>query len=286
MDATPTLPAATRPQTVRLQVSDLQRSLRWYTATLGCRVLDVDDDTAVLGVAGDPPTPLIRLAARPGTRAIAPHARLGLYHFAILLPSRAALGGFVRRLAALDLRVASADHLVSEALYLTDPDGLGVEVYADRPRDSWTWSGGHLLMTVDRLDVRDLARAAIEPWDGLPAGTTLGHVHLHVGQLDEAAGFYQEGLGLAETARLPGARFLAAGGYHHHLGINAWASAAPSPGLDDAQLLEWTLHVPDPQASHDARGRLEAQGVACALDEDTGAWTAADPWGTRLRVVT
>lgn len=286
MDATPTLPAATRPQTVRLQVSDLQRSLHWYTATLGCRVLDVDDDTAVLGVAGDPPTPLILLAARPGTRAIAPHARLGLYHFAILLPSRAALGGFVRRLAALDLRVASADHLVSEALYLTDPDGLGVEVYADRPRDSWTWSGGHVLMTVDRLDLRDLARAATDPWDGLPAGTTLGHVHLHVGQLDEAAAFYQDGLGLAETARLPGARFLAAGGYHHHLGINAWAAAAPPPGPDDAQLLEWTLHVPDPQASDDARARLEAQGVACALDSDTRAWSAADPWGTHLRVVT
>lgn len=284
MDATPTLPAATRPETVRLQVSDLQRSLHWYTATLGCRVLDVDDDTAVLGVAGDPPTPLILLAHRPGTRAIAPHARLGLYHFAILLPSRAALGGFVRRLAALDLRVASADHLVSEALYLTDPDGLGVEVYADRPRDSWTWSGGHVLMTVDRLDLRDLARAATDPWDGLPAGTTLGHVHLHVGQLDEAAAFYQDGLGLVETARLPGARFLAAGGYHHHLGINAWATAAPPPGPDDAQLLEWTLHVPDPQASAEARARLEARGFACALDADTRAWSAADPWGTRLRV--
>src|SRR5690606_31841049 len=141
-----------------------------------------------------------------------------------------------------------------EALYMHDPDGLGIEVYADRPRETWTWQGDQVVMTVDHLDFRDLARAAVEPWDGLPSGTTIGHVHLHVGDLDQALAFYKAGLGLEETARLPGAAFLAAGRYHHHLGINIWAAAAPSPHEDDAQLLEWSLSVPD-KAAASARPR-------------------------------
>lgn len=282
----PLLPDDTHPVAVRLQVSNLQRSLHWYASVLGCRPLEVAESTALLGAHGDDARPLIELVERPGARAVRPHARLGLYHFAILLPSRAALGAFIRRLAALDVRVGSADHLVSEALYMSDPDGLGIEVYVDRPRETWTWQGSHVTMTVDHLDLRDLARAATDPWDGLPAGTTLGHVHLHVGGLDEGVAFYQHALGFEETARLPGACFLAAGRYHHHLGINIWATGAPSPHPDDAQLLEWTLAVPDAARASAAADRLAAAGHAVDRDDtETTGWTVADPWGTRMRVI-
>ncbi len=286
MADTTLLPADAHPTAVRLQVSNLQRSLHWYQSIIGCRPLEVTSSSAMLGAHGTGARPLIELVERPGARAVRPHARLGLYHFAILLPSRAALGAFVRRLAALDVRVGSADHLVSEALYMSDPDGLGIEVYADRPRETWTWQGEQVVMTVDHLDFRDLARAAVEPWDGLPAGTTIGHVHLHVGGLDEALAFYQQGLGFEETARLPGAAFLAAGRYHHHLGTNIWAAGAPSPHDDDAQLLEWTLTVPDRAAAAAAAERLTQAGHAVRHDDDADrGWTVADPWGTRLRVL-
>lgn len=280
----PPLPDDTHPVSVRLQVSDLARSRHWYTATLGCRVLASSPQEVRLGIEGDE-RPLITLEERPGTRPTPPQSRLGLYHFAILLPSRAALGAFVRHLASLDTRVGSADHLVSEALYLTDPDGLGIEVYADRPRSAWTYTGGHVDMTVDPLDLRDLADAAAGPWAGLPAGTTLGHMHLHVGDLDQAARFYQDALGLDEMARLRGALFLAAGGYHHHLGVNTWAGGAPAAGEADARLLEWTLKVPDPDRAAASAARLAAAGHALSRDE-AGTWSVADPWGTRLRVIT
>jgi catechol 2,3-dioxygenase len=156
-------------------------------------------------------------------------------------------------------------------------------VYADRPRSAWTYTDGHVDMTVDPLDLRDLADAAAGPWAGLPAGTTLGHMHLHVGDLDRAARFYQDALGFDEMARLRGALFLAAGGYHHHLGVNVWAGAAPAAGDTDARLLEWTLRVPGAAHASETAARLEAAGHPVER-QDERIWTAADPWGTRLRV--
>jgi catechol 2,3-dioxygenase len=138
-------------------------------------------------------------------------------------------------------------------------------------------------MTVDPLDLRDLADAASAPWSGLPSGTTLGHMHLHVGDLDRAAAFYRESLGLDETASLHGALFLAAGGYHHHLGVNVWAAGAPAPGDTDAQLREWTLRIPDAGRADAAASRLAAAGHEVVSAPD--GWTARDPWGTALRVV-
>jgi catechol 2,3-dioxygenase len=172
---------------------------------------------------------------------------------------------------------------VSEALYLNDPDGLGLEVYADRPRSAWTTRGTQVVMTVERLDLRSLAAAADAPWAGLPADTAIGHVHLHVGSLDEAARFYQQALGFDETLRMQGALFLAAGGYHHHLGLNTWVDDAVPPGEDEAQLLEWTLRVPDLPTATAAAARLEAGGYAVQPQPD--GWTARDPWQTPLRIV-
>lgn len=279
------LPNETRPLTVHLQVADLERSLQFYTGVIGLEVLDVGSGSAHLGVA-DRAIPIVSLVERRGARPIGPHTRLGLYHFAILLPSRASLGRCLLQLAEANLRVASADHWVSEALYLSDPDGLGIELYADRPRESWPREHGRVQMATVRLDLRALAASGRDlPWVGLPAGTTLGHVHLHVGEMEAARAFYgEEGLGFRTMFELPGALFVSAGGYHHHLGLNTWAEGAPSPDEDVARLIVWDLLVPGAAAADDATSRLTNAGHDVARED--GGWMARDPWGTALRVVT
>jgi catechol 2,3-dioxygenase len=267
---------------VRLQVADLQRSVHYYRDVVGLQLMASSPDAASLGVPASSEA-LVTLHAVPGTRPVPRRGTFGLYHFAMLLPDRAALGRFVAHLAARRIYAGMADHRVSEAIYLTDPDGLGIEVYADRPRHAWQYVDRQLVMATDPLDVEDLiAAGAGRPWDGVPAGTTMGHVHLHVGDLDDAAAFYHRALGLDITAsNYPGALFLSAGGYHHHLGTNVW-SQGPAPAADQAQLVEWTIVLPS-RADAEATGRqLRDAGYAAAAD---GAdWTASDPWGTRVRI--
>lgn len=284
------LPEATRPGRVRLQVADLARSLEWYGRVLGLRLLersggdDAGGARAVLGVggiAGAGGVGLVELHECMGATRAPDRARLGLFHFAVLLPERAWLGRFVRHLAELDEVAGASDHLVSEALYLRDPDGLGVEVYADRPRASWrSTKARELEMTTDPLDVDDLASAgAGAAWQGMPAGTVIGHVHLHVGDLPEAEAFYHGALGLDKTVwSYPGALFLSAGGYHHHLGLNTWAGRAPLPAEDEAQLLEWELLVPELDDANGALGSLANAGHDVLRAPDGG--TVTDPWGT------
>jgi catechol 2,3-dioxygenase len=177
-----------------------------------------------------------------------------------------------------------ADHLVSEALYLSDPDGLGIEVYADRPRASWRMRGPALAMATDPLDLGSLVRAGGgRPWTGAPAGTRVGHVHLYVGDLDRSAAFYHAGLGLDRIVlEFPGALFLSAGGYHHHLGTNTWASGAPPAAESDARLLEWTLQVPKPADVDAAASSLAAAGYH--VSRESGDAVSIDPWGTPVRV--
>jgi catechol 2,3-dioxygenase len=222
------------------------------------------------------------LHTRPGvTRAR--RGAFGLYHFAILLPDRAALGRFAAHLTSLDLKVGMADHLVSEALYLWDPDGLGVEVYADRPRNSWKHHDRELAMTTDPLDIDSVITAGGgDKWTGAPRGTTMGHVHLHVGRLDRAEAFYHHGLGFDKTVwSYPGALFLSAGGYHHRLGTNVW-SPGPGPSRAQAQLLEWELLVPSLEDVAAVGHSLDPEGYRTERTDDT--LVAADPWGTRVRI--
>ena len=278
------LPDGIRLGPVHLQVSDLARSLAYYEEVLGLRPLRRDGGSALLGPEGEE-APLVVLHERRGAAPVARRARLGLYHFAILLPDRAALGRFVAHLARIGARAGASDHLVSEALYLTDPDGLGIEVYADRPKSEWTWRDGELVMSTEPLDLeRVMAAAGGEPWTGMPAGTRIGHLHLHVDALPEAAAFYQDALGFAPTVRsYPGALFLSAGGYHHHLGLNTWAGpAAAVPTDTDARLLEWTVVVPTPADAEAAARRMTAAGSE--VKAEAGAWLLTDPWGTRLRL--
>ena len=202
------LPAATTVGPVTLQVADLARSIDYYQRVLGLRQLNGASGTATLGPSEEA-VPLVTLRERPGATPVPRRGRLGLYHFAVLLPARAALGRFLRHLGEIGVHPGMSDHLVSEAIYLTDPDGLGIEVYADRPRSAWRHEGRQLLMAVDPLDVEDLLRAGgSERWSGMPAGTTMGHVHLFVGDLTDSARFYHQGLGLDKMVwSYPGALF-------------------------------------------------------------------------------
>jgi catechol 2,3-dioxygenase len=277
------LPDATRVGGVQLQVSDLAKSTAYYRDVIGLRAIEVSPNAAVLGVPESVES-LVTLHAGPGTHPARRRGAFGLFHFAILLPDREALGRLAAHLAETGLHVGMADHSVSEALYLSDPDGLGIEVYADRPRRTWRQIAGQLVMTTDPLDVDDLMRAAgTHTWNGVPAGTTMGHVHLHVGDLEQAAAFYQRGVGFDITvSNYPGALFFSAGGYHHHLGTNVWAPG-PAPAADQARLLEWTLVAP---SATDARviGQRLRNTAAVPVVETGQDWLVTDPWGTRLRI--
>ncbi len=276
------LPAETHLGRVRLQVADLDRSIRYYQQVLGLRLLHRHASEAVLGDQVSE-IPLIEFRERPGANPVRRRGHLGLFHFAILLPDRAALGRLLRHLASIDAQVGASDHLVSEALYLHDPDGLGIEVYADRARSTWVRRDGEMVVETKPLDIESvLAAGGTAPWTGMPAGTVMGHMHLHVGALETAAAFYGDALGLEPTVwSYPGALFLSAGGYHHHLGTNIWAGDdAPRPGDNDARLLEWELVLPDREAVVAAAQRLEAAGHVVTHSGDGTRVT--DPWGTTL----
>ena len=277
------LPGSTHVGRVRLQIADLSRSMAYYESILGLRMLGRSAASAVLGAHGDD-RPLVELHERRGAQPVPRRGRLGLYHFALLLPDRPALGRFVGHLEAIGAYAGMSDHDVSEAIYLTDPDGLGIEVYADRPRSAWRFHERQLQMTTMPLDVGSLLRAGNgEPWKGMPVGTVMGHVHLHVGKLGEAESFYHKALGLDKVVwSYPGALFLSAGGYHHHLGTNTWATGAEPAGDGDARLLEWELVVPTAADAAAAGGSLAAAGFTAS--ESPEGWRAVDPWGTALLI--
>ena len=277
------LPDSTHIGRVRLQIASLERSIAFYESVIGFRVLRRMNSMAQLGAQDDDQV-LIELHEKPGVRPAARRGLIGLYHYAILLPDRAALGRFVQHLAELGTRAGMSDHFVSEAIYLSDPDGLGIEVYADRPRSAWRVDDRQLAMTTVPLDVQDLVRAAAgRPWTGAPAGTRIGHVHLYVRDIDQAAAFYHDALGLDKVVwNYPGALFLSAGGYHHHLGTNTWAAEAPLASEADARLLDWELVLPDDAEITATVESLRSYGFGVDVGDHEA--TVKDPWGTGLRL--
>ena len=278
------LPESTHLGRVRLQVADLDRSLLFYESVLGMRVLKRTADSVSLGPNGED-REIVHLHQLSSAKPVPRRGLLGLYHFAILLPDRASLGRFVAHLAETGVYAGMSDHFVSEAVYLTDPDGLGIEVYADRPRDAWRYDERQLQMATNHLDVDDLVRSARgEPWTGMPPGTVLGHVHLYVDDIDKAEAFYHDALGFDKVVwSYPGALFMSAGGYHHHLGTNTWAKGA-APATDaDARLLEWEIIVPTQKNADEAAKNVVTAGYEAR--PQNGEWTLTDPWGTSLRLV-
>jgi catechol 2,3-dioxygenase len=277
------LPADTSVGTVKLLVSDLTRSVAYYDHVLGLSARSLSSGAVVLTPRGGD-RPLVQLEARPGVRSAPRRASLGLYHFAVLLPERAALGRFLAHVSSIGIATGMSNHLVSEAIYLTDPDGLGIEVYADRPRSEWSYRGRQIVMATEPLDARALVAAGEgKRWEGAPAGTVMGHVHLHVADLVAAEAFYHAGLGFDKVVwDYPGALFLSAGGYHHHLGTNTWSANVP-PAADQARLLSWDLELPTVADAEAAARSLEGAGYR--VDRQKDVRVAADPWGTTLRLV-
>jgi catechol 2,3-dioxygenase len=265
---------------VTLRVANLGRAARFYEDVLGFRPSERSADSLELGADGT--APLLKLRETPGARPM-PRSASGLYHFAILVPTRVDLGRSLRRLAETGIEIGSADHLVSEALYISDPDGNGIEIYRDRPRSEWKRNGGTVQMAVDPLDLHGLlAEGARDPrpWTGLPAGTRIGHMHLQVSDLAQALAFYQGLLGFELTAQMPGAVFISAGGYHHHLGMNTWHSRGAPPASGTAGLEAFVVEVPDANEQARLSARLVDAGIPVA--EHDGHVSVRDPWNNEV----
>jgi catechol 2,3-dioxygenase len=226
-----------------LKVLDLEREAAYYRK-LGLRLLESDSSQATFGLGDDPVLHLRRLeGGRPRPRRSA-----GLYHFALLLPDAHRLGQFLWRCADLGIPLDGAsDHLVSQALYLSDPEGNGIEVYADRPREHWTWNGDQVVMAADPLDLDALMREGPGKLVGFPAGSRLGHMHITVADVDRTVDFYRE-LGMDLTAGFGPFRFVSWQRYHHHLGINLLSGPGAERVADEVAGLEYfTISRPDPE---------------------------------------
>lgn len=252
---------ATTIGAVHLTISDLRRAVRFYETHLGFSIHRRDDRTAWLGAGGPDLLILSQCETAPRVRGTT-----GLYHFAILVPSRIELARSLRRLVATaTIMQGAADHGVSEALYLADEDGNGIEIYRDRPHDQWPMAGGRLRMGADPLDLDALLAEAgrAESTAGLPPATRIGHVHLHVARLSEARAFYVDLLGFELMQEYgPSALFVAAGGYHHHIGLNTWAGVgAPPPPPGAIGLKHFTVVLPDADALASVEKRVKASGI-------------------------
>ncbi|HEV8176438.1 MAG TPA: VOC family protein, partial [Gemmatimonadales bacterium] len=275
-----TLSSNTHIGRVRLRVGDLERALTFYRGVLGMQVTREEGSTLTLA-------DLLILEEHPGiARRPARPVTTGLYHVALLVPDRRELGRSLLGLhqAGYPLRGMS-DHAVSESLYLDDPDGNGLEIYADRPRSAWPVRDGVVHMTVDPMDVEGViaaGRVRPEPWTGLPPETVVGHLHFTVSGLEPAVAFYRDMIGFDVMMSIPTLVAVSAGGYHHHLNLNTWAGErAPRDSDRVAGLSGWELRVPDGDARKAVTGRLTAAG---ALTSSGNGVAATDPDAIRVTV--
>ena len=269
---------------VGLKVLDLKMMVQFYTETIGFELLSESDTEASLGAGGKT---LLRLETFEG---ITPKAErfAGLYHYAILLPSRKELGKILVHLHNKGIRLGSSDHLVSEALYLSDPEGNGIEIYRDREPEAWGWDGDEVKMAVDPLDAQGVVQAAVdsgEVWSGMPADTVMGHIHLHVSDISETQKFYVDGLGFEILTSMGGqALFLGDQKYHHHIGVNVW-NGIGIPALPEktAGLHYYTLIFEDEAKRAKVAERLQQLG---AKVENQGQYIETqDPSGNYIRLL-
>jgi catechol 2,3-dioxygenase len=273
------LPAATRLGAIRLRVGDVGLLRDFYERAIGLRAVSSEDGVTALG-AGE--GALVELVSDPEA-PVRPPRTTGLFHLALLVPTRAELAAALRRVFEAGWHLSGAsDHLVSEALYLSDPEGNGIELYRDRPREEWPHEGDEIAMATLPLDLEGLlAEPEGDAAAPMPEGTVLGHVHLQVADLDSAAAFWVDALGLDVTASLyPGALFVSAGGYHHHVGLNTWAGVgAPRPPAGARGLDRFEVVLPDATSLDDARARVAA---AAEVHDAEGGVVAEDPSGNAM----
>ena len=263
---------------VTLAVIDLVATQNFYRDVIGLSVIDASDTEVALGVDG---RVLIVLQHRPNARRWRPH-EAGLYHTAILLPSRSALGAFLRHAEAIGQSfTGAADHGGSEAVYLIDPEGNGVEVYADRPASQWLVRGTEIELYNDPLDSEAIKATAFAPWTGAPTGTTVGHVHLQVGDIAAAEAFWTKGIGMALTNAGRDVRFLSTGGYHHHVAVNTWRSSGaaradqPRSGLAELVLSADGATFAEISMRHPGGAIIDPWGLAIRLEPRLTARRAA-----------
>lgn len=253
------LPDATRLGYVQLTVPDLKKSLAFYQTVLGMQVDRREKNLAYLGAGADD---LLVLVENPSAKL--PRRNTGLYHLAILVPSRFELARALRNFVQNDIELGFGDHIVSEAIYFSDPDGNGIEVYRDRPRSEWYDKQGNFVMGTLPVDVRGVMSELeheTDVWKGLHRDTVLGHMHLKIANVDRDAAFYREVIGFDEMANMGSAAFLSAGLYHHHLGMNVWESAGAAPPPPDAAGLNFfTVVLPDADALSLVTHRLSRAG--------------------------
>src|SRR5215470_11448264 len=282
--ATPTFASRTPLHigAIALKVRDLDALTSFYRDALGLAVVSRGKGGATLGAGG---VPFVHLEHRPDAKPDDTR-EAGLYHNAFLMPTRGDLARWVLHVARNRVPLTGAsDHAVSEAFYLDDPEGNGVEVYYDRPAETWQWTGNDLRITTDPLDIDDILREVRqnETYPGAPEGLRIGHLHLRVGDVARAETFYRDALGLEVTRRRHGATFLSSGRYHHHIAGNVWHSAGAGRRDEHrAGLASLALEAADADAFAAAKARLTQAGIAFAVT--ASGIEAADPWGTRLRI--
>jgi len=269
---------------VNLKVQDLERSIDFYTEVIGFKVLEQTSKFASFSADGKN----VLLSVEQPDQVVPKQGRTtGLFHFALLLPNRTDLSNIVKHLADLGVQVGSSDHLVSEALYLSDPDGNGIEIYVDRDPSEWNWRNGEVEMTVDPLNFTDLLSVGEQQsWTGLPAETVMGHIHLHVSELKEAEEFYVNGLGFELVNRFgTQALFISDGKYHHHIGLNTWNGVGvPTPSPDSVGMESYTLRLPSEDKKNKIIERLKELGAS--VTEENGSSVTKDPSGNHIRLIT
>ena len=268
---------------VGLKVVDLKKMKQFYQEIIGFDVISEEQNYVELGAGGKV---LVKLEAIEGvTPKQGRYA--GLYHFAILLPTREDLGKILVHLHQQGIQLGSSDHLVSEALYLSDPEGNGIEIYRDREPEQWNWNNDEVAMAVDPIDAQGLVEAAQnspEPWKGMPETTVMGHIHLHVSNLVEARDFYVEALGFEVVSSLGGqALFLADQKYHHHIGMNVWnGTGIPALPEKEAGLHYYTLIMEEDKCKELGK-KLQTMGTE--IVEHDNYWEVKDPSGNAIRLL-
>ncbi|WP_413375783.1 VOC family protein [Alkalihalobacillus sp. 1P02AB] len=268
---------------VNLKVLDLERSLTFYKEIIGFKILEQTERTAKLTADGKG----VLLSIEQPVDVIPKQQRTtGLYHFALLLPNRSDLGKILKHFLQIKYPIqGAADHLVSEAIYLADPDGNGIEVYSDRAPSRWTWEHNEVVMPSEPLDAEELlAEAQGGSWNGLPRNTLMGHIHLHVSDLEENRKFYVEGLGFEVVSRYGNqALFISDGRYHHHIALNIWNGVgAPLPPVNSVGLESFTLMFPNEEKRSEIIEHLKRMGFI--VTEENRSFITSDPSGNRIHL--